>query len=79
MMNYQHLTSDGLGQNKAIHQQFLMSGKIQSTTANNNLMINPQHYYNVADKVQSARGISSNEKELIIGAQKITNLLIQKE
>lgn len=56
-----------------------MSGKIQQSTGTNQLIINPQYYYNVADKIQSARGASSHDKEFISGAQKITNLLIQKE
>jgi hypothetical protein len=62
-----------------------MSGKIQAAgttgAAHNNLVINPQYYYNVADKVQSARGACSSEKDLIIpgGPHKISNLLMSKD
>jgi len=46
-------------QQKGLGNQFMMSGQLQHDLSS----LNPQYYYNMGDKVQSARGTARTLEE----------------
>lgn len=56
----QHLTANEASTHqKGLGNQFMMSGKLQHDLSS----LNPQYYYNMGDKVQSARGTARTLEE----------------